>query len=524
MTPELLRNLDHKILLPTVSGNELKSLVQSLETLCHATKVFAPSLTSAGGNLFFLMRRGAVKSLGILHASPLPSGFRGESTSVTVEQRPWTLTDCPTSPENAAALRAVLPFLKARTWGLQKSVGCGDRLGLATPGHIRSVRKGQQADGTCRMAPILAQQSMRENARTGRTPQQVMDDAMWGVLQEGLRSGFGADADHLKTTDDIDLCVAAGYTFFTVDPGAHVDNDAEKLTPVPLRARVDALPWSVLEDTLSDLGNRLSRRRVPLGDGGVILTPEEVVRAAAKYGRAVAHTVTMYRHLESQSAGQPFELEMSVDETDTVTSLPEHIYIASELRRLGVRVVSLAPRYVGTFEKGVDYIGDLDQFTSSIEQHLSVSREFGPYKLSLHSGSDKFSIYPIAARVCGDLVHLKTAGTSYLEALRAIARLEPKLFREILAFACGRYTTDRATYHVSADLAKIPASSHWPDSRLPELLEDFHAREVLHVTFGSVIQDTRFRDRFFETLRANEEVYSDLIERHFDRHLEAFLA
>jgi hypothetical protein len=374
------------------------------------------------------------------------------------------------------------------------------------------------------MAPIFAQQSMRENARTGRTPQQVMDDAMWGVFQEGFRSGFGADADHLKTTDDIDLCLAAGYTFFTVDPGAYVDNEAESLEPQALRARVDALPWSALEDSLNDLVNRLARRRIPLDDSAVILTPEEVVRAAGKYGRAVAHTVTMYRHLESQSAGRPFELEMSVDETDTVTSLPEHIYIASELRRLGVRVVSLAPRYVGTFEKGVDYIGDLDRFTACLEQHLSVSRQFGPYKLSLHSGSDKFSVYPIAARVCGNLVHLKTAGTSYLEALRAIARLDASLFRDILKFACERYPADRATYHVSAEVAKVPASSAWPDTRLPELLEDFHARQILHVTFGSVIQDTHFRDRFFDTLRAHEAVYTDLIERHFDRHLAPFLA
>jgi hypothetical protein len=88
-------------------------------------------------------------------------------------------------------------------------------LGLATPGHIRAVRA---VGGD--IAPILAQQSMRENARTGRSPQQVMDDALWGVFQEGWREPWGADADHLKTTEDVDVCVAAGYTFFTIDPGA----------------------------------------------------------------------------------------------------------------------------------------------------------------------------------------------------------------------------------------------------------------------------------------------------------------
>src|SRR6185369_2546290 len=137
------------------------------------------------------------------------------------------------------------------------------------------------------------------------------------------------------------------------------------------------------------------------------------------------HTVKMYRHLETVMNGRPFVLEMSVDESETVTTLAEHIYIANELKRLGVRWVSLAPRYVGHFEKGVDYIGDLKGFAESFRNHLAVSRTFGPYKLSLHSGSDKFSIYPIAAEIAGSLVHLKTAGTSYLEALRAIAQINP---------------------------------------------------------------------------------------------------
>ena len=86
---------------------------------------------------------------------------------------------------------------------------------------------------------------------------------------------------------------------------------------------------------------------------------------------------------------------MSVDESETVTTLAEHIYIANELKRLGVKWVSLAPRYVGDFEKGVDYIGDLNEFEKS-SPGVSVAKTFGPYKLSLHSGSDKFSVYPIA--------------------------------------------------------------------------------------------------------------------------------
>src|SRR5262249_40273072 len=151
---------------------------------------------------------------------------------------------------------------------------------------------------------------------------------------------------------------------------------------------------------------------------------------------------------------------------------------------------------------------------------VAVSRTFGPYKLSLHSGSDKFRVYPIASHVAGDLVHLKTAGTSYLEAVRAIAQSNPELFRRILAFAVERYPTDRATYHVSAEVEKLPDPDALPDGALPNLLDDFHAREILHVTFGSLLHHPDLRALFFATLRGDEETYYEMLEQHFDKHLK----
>ncbi len=175
-----------------------------------------------------------------------------------------------------------------------------------------------------------------------------------------------------------------------------------------------------------------------------------LLRAAVKYGRAVAHVARMARHLRQAAGPRLVELEVSVDETETPTSPAEHYWVANELNRLEVEWVSLAPRFVGRFEKGVDYIGDLGALEKDVAAHAALARHFGPYKLSLHSGSDKFSVYPIAARLAKGLVHLKTAGTSYLEALRTVAAVDPALFRAIYAFARERYDTDKASYHVSA--------------------------------------------------------------------------
>ena len=516
MDTSLLACLESKALAPQLTEPEGQRVASELND--HTgMKVYASSLAAAQGCLFFLCQSDGGKSLGVLASPACGHQIAGERRSLRLGSADAVLTLGPASSENAAVLRQSLPFLVPVPLGLRKSAGCGDRLGLATPGHIRAIRNSD-------MAPILAQQSIRENARTGRTPQEVQDDALWGVFQEGWREGFGADADHLKTFADVDVCAAAGYTFYTIDPGEHVDNAADTASENSLREKVAALPWGELESSWTAVEDQLGRQPVDLGDFKLRISHEELLRAAAKYGRVVAHTAKMYRHLAKVMGCRPFELEMSVDETDTVTSLPEHVYIAHELRRLGVRWVSLAPRYVGTFEKGVDYIGNLDEFERSFARHLAVSKAYGPYKLSLHSGSDKFSVYPIAARVGGKLVHLKTAGTSYLEALRAIARLNPTLFRDIASFAAARYPTDRASYHVSAEVAKMPTPASVPDTQLTTLLDSFDSREILHVTFGSVLNHAPFRTPFFAALRSDEEVYYDMLEKHFNRHLSPFRA
>ncbi len=482
-----------------------------LEKLAGLT-AYPRSVVEVDSTTYFLARSGgyAGKRLGILGDGTGFEGTRHDQSGVLL---------CPLTSANAAALRARLPWLHPVPLGLRTSAGFGDRLGLATPGHVRAVRQfPETANG---IAPIFAQQSVRENARTGRTPQQVIDDAIWGLFQEGWRDPWGADADHLKTPDVVDAFVVAGYTFYTIDPSDHVDNEAHTAPLTEVEAKVQALPWNALEDTAPDVGQRYLGRSFDLDNITLTFERETLWRAAAKYGAAIAHTARMYRYLVEKMGECPFELEVSVDETETPTLPEEHLFIASELRRLGVRWVSLAPRFVGRFEKGVDYIGDLETFSAEFAQHVAVARALGPYKLSLHSGSDKFSIYPIVARLADGLVHLKTAGTSYLEALRAVAQVDPALFREFLAFAQERYDTDRATYHVSAQVTNVPAPDALSNTDLPGLLEQFDARQVLHVTFGSLLD--RFGDRLLTTLRRHEEVYYTLLESHFRRHLSPFM-
>lgn len=420
---------------------------------------------------------------------------------------------CPLTPENALTLRQRLPWLQPVPLGLQVSAGFGDRLGIATPGHVLATLNTG-------VAPIFAQQSVRENTRTGRTPQQVVDDAMWGVFQTGWREPWGADADHMKTLTDIEPFVSAGYTFYTIDPSDYVDNEAETDNLTILQQKAARLPWQDLQSSLADTQTRYLKA-FALTNQTLTFDEYSLLKALVKYGAAIAHVARMTHHLQTLLAGRPFELEMSVDETETTTALHEHFYIASELQRLQVPFVSLAPRFAGRFEKGVDYIGDLQELEQNIAGHAAIMRYFSnSYKLSLHTGSDKFGVYPLAMRHTDGLVHLKTAGTSYLEALRFIANADTSFFRTILDFARDHYEQDRKTYHVSAILAKVPTSSALSDNDLPALLDQFDARQVLHVTFGSVL-DT-FGQELHTFLRTRQPEYHQYIKRHFDKHLEAF--
>jgi hypothetical protein len=424
---------------------------------------------------------------------------------------------CDLTPENAMALRSRLPWLNPAPLGTQTSFGFGDRLGTATPGHIAALRVTELQN---EIAPVLAQQSVRENDRTGRTPQQVVDDAMWGALETGWRRPWGADADHVKEISHLAPFVGAGYTFFTLDPSDHVDNDAQTDSLDTLRSKAADLPWEALQTTLEAVSERYRDPKPLLNEITLQFSEETLLRALVKYGRAIAHTKDISQHLTAQMAGRPFDLEMSVDETDTPTSVYEHFFIASELNRLNVDFVSLAPRFVGKFQKGVDYLGDLDAFEADFEKHVAVMKHFGSYKLSIHTGSDKFSLYPITARLSQGWVHVKTAGTSYLEALRVIAQSNQDLFRRILAVARARFEHDRKTYFLDAKLSKMPGGESVNDENLPVFLEQFDSRQVLHVTFGSILDD--FNPEFAEFISAHESEYERVLERHFSRHLAPF--
>lgn len=485
-------------------------------------KIYPNSINSFNGSIFFIGKQNNVKSLYIVYSNNSDSIDNFEGDEIVFNGSELHLKKCPMNHENAAALRNIFSYTNPVLLGLNNSFGFGDRIGLANSAHLRSLTGSD-------FKPILAQQSIRELTRTGRIPADVMNAAVWAVFQEGYKDGFGADADHLKTTHDIDLMITNGFTMFTFDPGEHVINEADRLPLNELTEKIKQLPWQSLNDDFNSVLKRYEHVSFNLGEGfEIIPTKEEILRAILKYGGAIAHINNMYKHLINNYPHKPFEVEVSVDETESVTTPFEHFFIASELYRLKVRIISLAPRFIGEFEKGIDYKGDIEIFKKEYLKHVKVSEYFGSYKISLHSGSDKFAVYKAIGLLKRGYTHVKTAGTSYLEALRVVAAVNPKLFREILDFSRELYVTEKESYHVSADIQKVSPSKDYNNEQLLELFNQDDARQVLHVTFGKVLTikddsgDYVFKDKIRNCLVENEDVHYDFIIKHFRKHLEPF--
>lgn len=284
-----------------------------------------------------------------------------------------------------------------------------------------------------------------------------------------------------------------------------------------------------MKDTFTAMLDRYVGKNYKIADDFEIkVEKSDVLKALVKYGKALAHIKKMSDYINEKYSNLPSELEVSVDETDSVTSPFEHFFIANELKRLGVSFVSLAPRFVGDFEKGIDYKGDLDLFRVEYTKHVKITDYFGTYKISLHSGSDKFSVYRVIGGMNTGFVHVKTAGTSYLEALKVVATKDTTLFRKILDYSTGLYEEEKKTYHVSADINKVKKADEYSDSELKDLFASNDVRQILHVTYGRVLTDKNdagkyiFREQIYNCLIENEALHYDYLITHFHKHLEPF--
>lgn len=415
-----------------------------------------------------------------------------ECPFVDTVQEKENLFRVPLTYETARTLWHLLPWTAPRqVLAEERTFGTGDRLGIATLGHIQAVSDYD-------VFPVLAQQSMRELTLMGNTYKDVLSRVTFQVLQAGFQRGYGADGDHLKTAEDVRMAIDCGVSMITLDCSEHIHCER---TSAPVPAELEA---------------RYLGKSIQVDDVLISFTPETLSLAQAVFGEAICFATEIYR---SCIAGKPVDMEISMDETDLSTTPEQHYFVANELRLAGVPFRSLAPRFYGEFQKGVDYVGDSEQFDREIVVHASIARHLN-YKLSIHSGSDKFTVFPSIGKATAEHFHAKTAGTSWLEALRLVAMKDPALFRQLYAYAKEVFQDCRAYYHVSTELSMTAQIESLADSELAQLLNENPSRQLLHITYGKIMNHPDFRNRLYVLWRTYRADYAKLLKEHLAHHLE----
>ena len=455
---------------------------------------YEKSINKKGSSTVFMIREQDCDAIAVIGKNP---GFKAEKL-------PGNKYRAPLNHKNADVLRKLFPFTApSAVLGKERSFGVGDRLGIAGPGHIRVFEKYNAY-------PVLAQQSIRELNLTRRTYEDVLDAASFAVFREGFKKNWGADGDHLKTPQDIKYALSLGFTMITLDCSEHIKNDVTV-------ENAAAAPAALQEKYLN--------KNFDIGENTVLTFTEDDLKVnAAIYGEAINFAVQMYNKFIKR-ARNPADFEISIDETATPTTPQQHYFVARELTDAGVKFATIAPRFCGEFQKGIDYIGDLRQFENEIKIHAVIARHF-KYKLSIHSGSDKFSVFPSIGKATKNIFHVKTAGTNWLEAMRVVAVSDPALYREIHKYALSAFDEARKYYHVTTDINKIPNVDKLSDRELPNLFSNNDSRQLIHITYGLILskknEDGKFtyRDRLYKLWREKEEIYAQALAKHIGRHLD----
>jgi len=369
--------------------------------------------------------------------------------------------------------------------------------------------------------------SNREHNFIGTEPASLRGEADAAVKALGWKKPYHVDADHIRI-DTVGRFVPSS-DLFTIDVA---DSIGKPASMNEVRSFVDRHP---------ELARRIS---IPNLDYPLEISPAEVARVAGKYLLAAREAGEIYRFIASAKGAEHFITEVSMDETDWPQTPQELLIILAALADEKIPLQTIAPKFTGRFNKGVDYVGDLRQFEREFSEDLAIiafviSRYNLPpsLKLSVHSGSDKFSLYEPIRRALmrfGAGLHLKTAGTTWLEEIIGLAEAGGEgleIARDIYSVAIEHLDEFCAPYAsvIDIDRAQLPdiatvrgwsspqfVSALRHDQTNPAYNPNF--RQLLHVSFKVA---AKFGDRYLNALETHEGVIArNVTENLFARHLK----
>ena len=405
------------------------------------------------------------------------------------------------------------------------SIGTGDRFVHQGKAQLAAVIQAQKNDGLD--ITIIWNKSHREHVIVHTSPDSVRLEADKAVKECGWEGKYFVDADHINL-ENVDLFINAS-DFYTIDVADFTGNKAQQQD---------------IENFVANHKSLCGELSVPGIDAPLTITEDKIIHTAEKYLLAVKEAGKIYRHIEDKKGLGNFITEVSIDETDEPQSPEELLFILAAIAAEKIPAQTIAPKFTGRFNKGVDFVGNVDQFNLEFEADVCVIqyciKEFGlpeNLKLSVHSGSDKFSIYPGINRTLKKYaagVHLKTAGTTWLEELIGLANsgeaglnIAKEVYYESLDRIdelCGPYAAV-----IDIDISKLPGKetvSAWSGQNFSDALKHDQAcpaynqsfRQLLHVGYKVAAEmGSKYTDALI--------TYESTIARHvteniYERHIK----
>jgi tagaturonate epimerase len=404
------------------------------------------------------------------------------------------------------------------------SIGVGDRFTHQAKAQLKAIQKAE--DFGIQITPVW-NKSFREHQIIHSLPEDTRKEADSAVKNLGWKNSYFVDADHvgLKTIDQF----LVSCDFFTVDVADFIGQRANE-------KHVDAFVRKY--KTYAGVFNAEG-----LYDN-IKITESLISDVADKYLFAVEEAGRVYRHLLEKKGKDNFIVEISMDETDEPQTPVEILFILAAITEEKIPIQTIAPKFSGRFNKGVDYIGDVSKFSREFEEDIAIIKfainKFNlpeNLKLSVHSGSDKFSIYPSinsALKKMDAGVHLKTAGTTWLEELIGLASAEGEglqIAKEVYRSAFSRFDELCGPYKtvIDIDTNNLPNPNEvdkWTGEKYAAVLRhnqsnteyNLNFRQLLHVGYKVAAE---MGDRYLNALKKYEDIIAEnVVENLFERHIK----
>ena len=404
------------------------------------------------------------------------------------------------------------------------SLGIGDRFSHQGVAQLRGVLKANQAG--LDISPVW-NKSNREHIYVHSHPADVRKEADAAVAALGYTGKYFVDADHINLSTVAPFVETAD--FFTLDVAAFIGKES---------AEADVKAF------VASCAKYMGQLAIPGIGHPIEVTEELLVKIAGKFLAATQQASEIYSLLKEKKGESNFITEVSMDEVETPQTPVDLFFILKMLADKGVPAQTIAPKFTGRFNKGVDYVGDVDQFAKEFEEDVLVIdfavKEFGlpeELKLSVHSGSDKFSIYPVMSRIIKKHdkgLHLKTAGTTWLEEVIGLAKAGGDglmAAKKIYANSYNRKDELCAPYAdvIDIDGSKLPSVEEvnaWGSEKFVNTLRhdqtcpDYNPnfRQLIHVAYKVAAE---MGDEYISLLEKYEEIIGQCVEENiYDRHLK----